>query len=133
MEFFYSNKDIETLYTTLEKIVLIAIRTHAPLRKVYKRNDKPLFLAQKFVCATTRQLQIKKEHLLDNEISDKLLNTRNQLNSKYKKYFEKFKKQLIESNSSSRIKWNVINEVRNFKRIATKVDCLKNSFGTHNK
>ena len=65
---FYSIKDIETLYTTFENIVLSAIRTHAPLRKVYKRNDKPLLsLAQKFVSATTRQLQIKKD-LLDNEI-----------------------------------------------------------------
>ena len=75
------------------------------MRKVYIRNDKPLFsLAQKFVSATTRQLQIKKEDLLDNEIFDKLLNTRNQLNSNYKRDFEKFQKQLIESNSSSRKK-----------------------------
>ena len=30
---------------------------------------------------------------------------------------------------SGRKKWNVINEVRNFKGTAAKVDCLKNSFG----
>ena len=91
MEFFYSIKDIETLYIAFENIVLSAIRPHAPLRKVYIRNDKPLFsLAQTFVSATTKKLQIKKEDLLDNEIFDKLLNTRNQLNSNYKRDFKKF-------------------------------------------
>ena len=79
------------------------IKTHAPLRKVYIRIEKPLFsLAQKFVSVTTRELQINKEDLLDKEIFDKLLNTRNQLNSNYKRNFKKFQKHLIESNSSSR-------------------------------
>ena len=79
------------------------MRTHAPLRKVYLRNDKRLFsLAQKFINSTTRQLQIKKEDLLDKKIFDNLLNTRNHLNSNYKRNFEKFQQQLIKSNSSSR-------------------------------
>ena len=73
------------------------------MRKVYIRIEKPLFsLAKKFVSATTKELQINKEDLLDKEIFDKLLNTRNQLNSNYKRNFIKFQKQLIESNSSSR-------------------------------
>ena len=93
---FFSIKDIETRFTTFRNIVLSAMRIHAQLRKVYIRNDKPLFsLAQNFVSAKTRQLQTKKEKLLYNEIFDKLLNTRNQLNSNYKRDFEKFQRQWI--------------------------------------
>ena len=94
-----------------------------------KRCNKNLLAQRQFVSAKTRQLQIKKEDLLNNEIFEKLLNARNQLNSNYQKDFEKYQKLLIESNSCSRKKWNLINEFRNFKRTAAKVSCLQISFG----
>ena len=46
----------------------------------------------------------------------------------YEKDFEKFHNQLIESSTSERKKWNLINEVRNSVKTTTTVYSLKNSF-----
>ena len=46
----------------------------------------------------------------------------------YENDFEKFHNQLVESSTSERKKWNLINEVRNSVKTTTTVYSIKNSF-----
>ena len=46
------------------KILSKAFQKHAPLRKVFVRNEKPLYsLAKKFVSTTTREEEINRDKL----------------------------------------------------------------------
>ena len=125
----YESNDIEEMFSRFESLIANVIRLHAPIRKIFIRNNKPNFsLADKFVTNATKCLNKKRNEFLLSENFDNFLKLKDLTSKEYLKDYERFQTQLIESANSSRKQWNLINEVRNISRTGTKILSLKNCF-----
>ena len=76
----------------------------------------------------TRNKNLLREQYLNSESFHEFFKLKAEVCAGYEKDFEKFHNQLIESSTSERKKWNLINELRNSVKTTTTVYSLKNSF-----
>ena len=114
---------------TFERILEQQILFHAPIKTIIIRNNKSQFsLAKRFISKNTRNKNLLRELYLNSESLHEFFKLKAEVCAGYEKDFEKFHNQLIESSTSERKKWNVINEVRNSVKTTTTVYSLKNSF-----
>ena len=98
-------------------------------KQFFIRNNKSQFsLAKRFISKNTRNKNLLREQYLNSESFHEFFKLKAEVCADYEKNFEKFHNQLIESSTSERKKWNLINEVRNSVKTTTTVYSLKNSF-----
>ena len=116
------------MFSRKESLIANVIRLHAPIRKIFIRNNKPNFsLADKFVPNTTKCVNKKGMNFYYQRILS-FLKLKDLTSKEYLKDYERFQTQLIESANSSRKQWNLINKVKNKSRTGTKILCITNCF-----
>ena len=93
------------------------------------RNNKSQFSrANRFISINTRNKNLLREQYLNSESFHEFFKLKAEVCAGYEKGFETFHSLLMESSTSERKKWNLINEVRNSVKTTTILYSLKNSF-----
>ena len=128
-ENFYCSTVPSEMLRTFEQNLEQQIPFHVPIKTSFIRNNKSQFsLAKRFISKNTRNKNLLREQYLNSESFHEFFKLKAEVCAGYEKDFEKFHNQLIESSTSERKKWNLINEVRNSVKTTTTVYSLKNSF-----
>ena len=125
-ENFYCSTAPSEMLRTFEQNLEQQILLHAPIKTIFIRNNKSQFsLAKRFISKNTRNKNLLREQYLNSESFHEFFKLKAEVCAGYEKDFEKFHNQLIESSTSERKKWNLINEVRNSVKTTTTVYSLK--------
>ena len=93
-----------------------------------RKNKSQFSLANQFISKNTRNKNLLKEQYLNPHSFHEFFKLKAEVCAGYKKSFENFHNQLIESSTSEGKKWNLINELRNSLKTTSTVFSLKNSF-----
>ena len=105
---FYSDQVAQKKLTEFKKFLSIAIQKHALMRKIFVRNETPLFFLTN-LSLRQREKKIKADRLLT---ECELINFGKNKNTGFEiLWFLLFRKQLIQTSKSERLKWNWLDDV----------------------
>lgn len=124
-EHFYNQPCAEGMFTEFCMILMKALHQHAPKRKIFIRNDKPILTQNKkwySKQSKTIRKQIELAYGSDQITNANILSTF--LADRVIREEDVFDRNFFNDLQSDRKKWNFINELRNSRRMASVINTL---------